>query len=218
MDSLHFTGTDLIIIAVVLLSGLLAFMRGFLKETASLIAWLGGALAVYLYVFQGPSTHNWNYVAHLPTSQLLISGGIFISVVLVLSLLGGAVAKMLDQETFGFLNRMLGFIYGLARGAFVICLLYAVAVWVIPVINRNEPPPWLKEARVFPLIDYGGFMLANLWPGLIDMNKDAPDKYLKNLDKTLPLPIHHAEDHKDDGYSDQERQSLDNLVQGVEQN
>jgi membrane protein required for colicin V production len=218
MPDLHFTGTDLIVVAIVLLSGLLAFMRGFLKETASLVAWLGGAAAVYLYIFGGPSTRNWDYVARLPTSKLLIAGGIFIAVVIVLSLLGRAVANLLDKETFGFFNRMLGLVFGFARGAFVICLIYAVSVWVIPILNRNEPPPWLREARTFPLIDYGGYMLANLWPGLVDMNTDDPDKYLKKLDKSLPLPTRHAEDHKDGDYSDQERQNLDDLVQGVTKN
>ena len=216
MPDLHFTGTDLIIVAIVLLSGLLAFMRGFLKETASLVAWLAGSFAVYLYVFNGPSTHSWNYVARLPTSKLLIAGGIFIAVVIVVGLLGRAVANLLDKENFGFFNRILGLLYGLARGAFVICLIYGVSVWVIPIINRDEPPPWLRQARTFPLVDYGGFMLAKLWPGLIDMNKDDPDKYLKKLDKSLALPTSHAEAHKDDGYTDQERENLDSLVQGVE--
>jgi membrane protein required for colicin V production len=216
MPDLHFTGTDLIIVAIVLLSGLLAFMRGFLKETASLVAWLAGSFAVYLYVFNGPSTHSWNYVARLPTSKLLIAGGIFIAVVIVVGLLGRAVANLLDKENFGFFNRILGLLYGLARGAFVICLIYGVSVWVIPIINRDEPPPWLRQARTFPLVDYGGFMLANLWPGLIDMNKDDPDKYLKKLDKSLALPTSHAEAHKDGGYTDQERENLDSLVQGVE--
>ncbi|HKJ74510.1 MAG TPA: CvpA family protein [Alphaproteobacteria bacterium] len=214
----HFSGTDLIIVAIVLLSGLLAFMRGFLKETATLVAWIGGAAAVYVYLFSGADTHNWNYIARLPTSHLLIAGGIFIATVIVLSLLGRAVANMLDRESFGFFNRMLGFAYGLARGAFSICLLYAVAVWVIPIIKRDEPPPWLRDARTFPLIDYGGYTLANLWPGLVDSSERAPDKLMKSLDKSLDLPSSIGGDHNDGAYSDKERQKMDDLVEGVTKN
>lgn len=218
MPDLHLNGTDLIIVAIVLLSGLLAFMRGFLRETASLLAWLGGALAVYLYIFEGPGTYNWDYIAHLSTVQLLIAAGIFISVVIVLSLLGHGLAKMLEHESLGFVNRMLGFVYGLARGAFVICLVYAVGVWVIPIVDRNDPPPWLRNARVFPLIDFGGYTLANLWPGLIDINKDDADKYIKTLDKSSLLPSQDSTDHKDGGYTDPERKRMDDLVQGVQNN
>jgi membrane protein required for colicin V production len=217
MPDFHLNGTDLIVVAIVLLSGLLAFMRGFLRETASLLAWLGGALAVYLYVFSGPETRNWAYIAKLPTSQLLIAAGIFISVVIVLSLLGHGLAKLMEHESFGFLNRILGFVYGIVRGMFAICLAYAICVWGwIPLIDRDDPPPWLNQARVFPLIDFGGYTLANLWPGVIDSIKDDPDKYLKTLDKTLPLPSPDAADHKDGAYSPQERQRMDDLVQGVE--
>jgi hypothetical protein len=112
---------------------------------------------------------------------------------------------------------MLGLTYGLARGIFAICLVYAVAVWVIPVINRDDPPPWLQNARSFPLIDYGGYTLANL-PGLVDDSDNRPDKLMKTLDKSLDLPSKDTGDHKDGAYSDQERERMDSLVEGVQKN
>jgi len=218
MANLNFSAPDLIVVAIVLLSGLLAFMRGFLKETASLVAWIGAAAATYLYIFAGATNRDWGYVAKLPTSKMLIAVAIFVVVLVVLSLLGHAISKLIDRESFGFFNRMLGLTYGLARGAFAICLVYAVAVWIIPVINRDDPPPWLREARTFPMIDYGGYALANLWPGLIDSDDGRPDKFMKTLDKSLDLPSLDAGDHNDGAYSDQQRQKMDSLVEGVQKN
>jgi membrane protein required for colicin V production len=218
MPSLNFTAPDLIVVSIVLLSGLLAFMRGFLKETAALVAWIGAAAATYFYIFSGATSRNWSYVAKLPTSKMMIAVAIFVVVLIVLSVLGHAISKLIDRESFGFFNRMLGLSYGLARGIFAICLLYAVSVWVIPVINRDDPPPWLRDARTFPLIDYGGYTLATLWPGLVDDSDNRPDKFMKTLDKSLDLPNKDTGDHKDGAYSDQERQRMDSLVEGVQKN
>ncbi len=61
-------------------------------------------------------------------------------------------------------------------------------------------------------------MLANLWPGLVDETESKPDKLMKTLDKSLDLPSPDASAHNDGAYSDQERQRMDSLVDGVQKN
>ncbi len=53
-------------------------MRGFLKETASLVAWIVAAAVTYFYVFNGTRTRSWGYVAKLPTSTMLIAVAVFV--------------------------------------------------------------------------------------------------------------------------------------------
>src|SRR3546814_6734663 len=55
MNGLPINVTDLVILLVLLLSGLLAFLRGFVAEVLSVAAWIGALfVAVYGYVHLQP--------------------------------------------------------------------------------------------------------------------------------------------------------------------
>jgi len=50
MDNLPINATDILVFAILLISGLLAFFRGFVREVLSVGAWVGAAFAT-LYGF-----------------------------------------------------------------------------------------------------------------------------------------------------------------------
>ena len=59
MDGLPFTLTDLAILAVVVVSGLLALSRGFVREVFALATWLGAGLAtLYGFPYLKPYLHQ----------------------------------------------------------------------------------------------------------------------------------------------------------------
>ena len=108
---------DLAVIGILALSAIFAFARGFVREALSIIAW-GGAAAITLYGF------NWVYARVDPMvhnallSQLIAGFGLFVISLVVLTILTGIVARMVHATGLSPIDRTLGFIFGLARGAF----------------------------------------------------------------------------------------------------
>src|SRR5229473_7657499 len=151
---------DLGIIAIVLLSAIFAFARGFVREALSIVAWVGAA-AITLYGF------NWVYAqvdprVHNPLLSQVISGfGLFVISLIVLTILTGFVARMVHASGLSPIDRTLGFIFGLARGAFLVCLAYLL---LVVSVQPNDWPGWIREAKSEPYLHEGADLLKGFLP------------------------------------------------------
>ena len=103
---------------------------------------------------------------------------------IVFSLLSRALAKRVQQSSLGALDRTLGLLYGLVRGAVIVSLLWlAFTTWLLP---AEDHPAWLREAKTRPLIDAGADTLIALVPGnLRRQTSRAVESALQNGDKAL---------------------------------
>src|SRR5439155_13268641 len=122
---------DLAVIGIVALSAVFAFARGFVREALSIVAWIGAA-AITLYGF------NWVYAQVEPRlhdrllSQLVTGFGLFIISLIVLTIMTGIISRAVRTTGLTPIDRTLGFIFGLARGAFLVCLAYLALDFVPP--------------------------------------------------------------------------------------
>jgi membrane protein required for colicin V production len=225
MDSLPFNAADLIIIAIIAVSGLLAFARGLVREVLSIVAWVGAAIiTLYGISFVRP------YVAlFVQQDQFIVDviGGtiIFILTLVVLSLGSMGVARQVKDSQLNALDRSLGFAFGVVRGMVLICLSYMVVVWSLPEADR---PKALREARTLPFIETGSELLKGLvpegWRGAMakrseEMRRDAEAEARRAAGKAMETLIQpqvkptQARDAQ--GYNDKERQEMDRLLQGA---
>jgi membrane protein required for colicin V production len=162
---------DLGIIAVIALSAIFAFARGFVREALSIVAWVGAA-AITLYGF------NWAYNlveahAHNPLlSQVAAGFGLFIGSLVALSILTGIVARMVHATGLTPIDRTLGFIFGLARGAFLVCLAYLLLDLSVP--QASDRPQWIRDAKSAPYLHEGADMLQSFLPASLK-NKSVDD-------------------------------------------
>ena len=150
---------DIGVIAVVGLSAVFAFARGFVREALSIVAWVGAALAT-LYAFNAvyaivdPMVHN-------PLLSQLISGcGLFIGSLIVLTILTGIVARTVRSSGLSPIDRTLGFIFGVLRGAFILSL----AFLLLDMVQPSDRPEWLREAKSAPYLQQGANMIRNFLP------------------------------------------------------
>jgi membrane protein required for colicin V production len=58
-------------------------------------------------------------------------------------------------------DRSLGLLFGLVRGAVLVCLAYLVMAWAIP---QEDRPVWVAEARTLPLVQQGAGLLLKILP------------------------------------------------------
>jgi membrane protein required for colicin V production len=165
MESLPINIADLVIVVVLLLSALLAFARGFVKELLSIVGWIGAAIAsVRLFPYFKP------YVGKLIDEPLLVDavtgGGIFIVTLLLIWLASSVISRRVQDSEIGALDRSLGFVFGLLRGAIVVSLAFLIySQFVVP----KDRPEWLNEARAIPLVQYGAELILVVVPE--DMRK-----------------------------------------------
>ncbi len=151
---------DLIVIAIVVLSGLFAFARGFVKEALSVAAWVGAGLAT-LYALPYAQPLAERVLPKGMVADVVAGGVVFILVLIVLSLLTHMISRRVKESSLSALDRSLGLLFGLLRGAVLACLLYLGVTWALPEANR---PDWISQARTLPLLAQGADMLRSLVP------------------------------------------------------
>lgn len=131
---------DYIILAILLLSTAISFMRGFLREVLSLLAWIS---AVWLSVSFTPqlSFLLQNQVVNESLRVLISFVSLFVATLIVASLANFLVSQLVKKTGFSGTDRMIGVIFGLARGGVIV----AVIVLVIGFTTVPQEP-WWKES------------------------------------------------------------------------
>jgi membrane protein required for colicin V production len=154
------TSADLIIIAILALSALLAFMRGFVREVLSIGAWVGAALAtIYGFPLLQPFARKYIEVALF--ADIAAGVSIFVVALIILTVLSHALSKNVRGSALGAVDRSLGLLFGLVRGAVLVCLAYLVMAWAIP---QEDRPVWIAESRTLPLVQQGADLLLKILP------------------------------------------------------
>ena len=65
------------------------------------------------------------------------------------------------MTAFSPIDRTLGFVFGLARGVFLVCLAYLLIAMALP---PADWPPWLRDAKSGPYLNEGADLLKGFLP------------------------------------------------------
>lgn len=151
---------DIGVVAIIVLSAVFAFARGFVREAFSVVAW-GGAAVVTLYGFGWAYDRIDPYVHNPLLSQVIAGFGLFVVSLIVLTMATGILARMVSMTAFSPIDRTLGFVFGLARGVFIVCLAYLLLAAALP---PTDWPPWLRDAKSGPYLNEGADLLKGFLP------------------------------------------------------
>lgn len=155
------TWVDGVLVFVMVISAILAFLRGFVRESLGIAAWIGAAVAAF-------SFRDLVRPMLLPIVEKawvadgLAVGLIFLVVLIVLKLVIHALANRVQGSVLGGVDRSLGALFGLARGAFIAVLAYLIAGLVVP-DTASWPEP-VREARALPSVVDGARWVVGLLP------------------------------------------------------
>lgn len=222
MGGTGLTALDIGVLAVLGVSALLAFGRGFVREMLSIGAWIAaGAATLYGFPYAQPVLRQHISVALI--ADVVTGAAIFIVTLILFTALSSLLTRNLRGSAFGALDRSLGFLFGLARGAVLVCLAYLVSTWLM---TPEERPDWLREARSLPFIAAGADMLAKVLPQTAEGGQAAAQETRQQVEQAIdagqalqpltgaPPAGNPAVPEGDSGYKDQERRELDRLIQG----
>ncbi len=137
---------DYFILTVLIVSSIYGVYRGLIKEVLSLTG-----LVLSFYLASNFDNSLANLVPIENKSDFLIISAfilIFVSTLILTSLLIKIISKVLKFAGLSILNRFFGFIFGMARGL-VVVLVILYLNQLIPFINLIDP----TESSLIPLLD-----------------------------------------------------------------
>jgi membrane protein required for colicin V production len=164
---------DGLVLVVILLSALLAMLRGFVREVLSIASWVAAAAAAYLF-YDDLLPLVRQYISNEYVSLGVTIGGIFFVTLIVVSIITMKISDFVIDSKVGILDRTLGFVFGAARGLLLIVVAMLFFNFLVP---PAQQPGWVAQARSKPMLDNLGTQLVAALP-------DAPDRSI--LDRYIP--------------------------------
>src|SRR5436305_9065673 len=167
---------DLVLLGVMLISGLLAMVRGFMREILSIAAW-GAAAIVTLYSFSKLLPTAKTYFNNDTVAAIVVVAGAFVGTLIAVSVITVRISDMILDSRIGALDRTLGFLLGLARGLLIVVVAYQFFVWLVP---DKQRPEWVSGAQSRVVLQGTGEWLMSLLPD------DPENPILKRFEKKNP--------------------------------
>ena len=134
------TWLDYAVIGVLLVSMLLSALRGVVREIISLGGWIIAFLAANL--FAGPlSIHLPQAIPNETLRTLAAFLAIFIFALICTSLVGLLMSKLVKAVGLGPIDRMLGALFGIARGSILV-----MAAVLVAGLTSAPTQAWWKES------------------------------------------------------------------------
>lgn len=209
-------GLDLAVGALLLVSAGFAYFRGFVHEVLSITGWIGAA-AASVYGFPYAKPHFRQMIANPLFADIAAGAVLFLVALVILSLIARALSHRVKTSALGALDRALGFLFGLARGALIAVLAFIVYLLAVP---PKERPEWVMKARTTPLMGVGAHYLVSALPpataerlglGAPKAGSSIPPPPPSIRDLLQPQPKA-PERPAPQGYDEKERQDMQRLI------
>ncbi len=139
---------DLAVVLLLLVSGLVGFVRGATRELVTVLAFLGGALvAVFAVRFTGPIARD--AVKPEWAGNAVAVFIVFLAVYILLRVLGAHLTKRIHQtKALGSVDRFAGIAVGAVRALVLIGVFHLVFHTATP---AERLPTWMTQAATYPL-------------------------------------------------------------------
>lgn len=145
---MEFTIFDGGVAAVIVLSSILAYSRGFVREALAITGWIVAAIAAYLFAPQArPLVSEIPVVGELldncPTATIGAFAGVFAICLVMFALFAPLFSAMIQRSALNALDQGLGFFFGAIRGI----LLVAVVLVVYDFVAGAEAFAFIDDSR-----------------------------------------------------------------------
>jgi len=178
---------DGLIVVIVLLSAVLAMIRGFVREVLSIASWVAAAVAAYAFYEQLlPITKQ--YVSNEHIALGLTIAAIFFVTLIIVSIITMKISDFVIDSKIGILDRSLGFVFGAARGLLLVVVAMLFFNWLVP---PAQQPTWVAAAKSKPMLDDLGTKLIAVLPAGPDaaiLEKIRPGTPEPVTPQTGPVP------------------------------
>ena len=151
VDWVNFSTVDWVIIVVLGLSILLSLWRGFVLEAVSLAGWIVAFVIANMFVGE-LATFLQQWIANATGRYVAAYALLFVGMLMVAGIVGKLSAQVVKVTGLTLLDRLLGTVFGFARGVIIVLV-------VIYVLRQLAPPQnllWLDQSQLMPHVDMLG--------------------------------------------------------------
>ena len=148
IDWAHLNWVDWFIIVVLALSTLLSLWRGFAREAISLAGWVAAFLVANIFVDQFASVLA-NWINNITGRYVAAYALLFVGTLMLAGVLGMLAAQLMKLTGLSILDRVLGTVFGFARGVILILVLAFVLRQLVP----PQDLQWLHQSQLMPHLD-----------------------------------------------------------------
>lgn len=148
------TGLDIVVLLGVGAAAVLGWMRGFVTEVLSLMAWV--LVVIALKVLHGPLTALLTGVVGTSTGAAVLAFALIAGIAYFGGrILARAMGQRTKQSILGPLDRAVGFGFGALKGLILASLAFLAVVLVLDTIDGGpkQRPLWLTKSRTYPLLN-----------------------------------------------------------------
>jgi membrane protein required for colicin V production len=144
-----FTIIDGVVAGVIVISALLAYSRGIVREAMAIVGWIGAAVLAFMFAPQVEPL-----VKEIPVAGKYLSescelsiiaafAAVFALALVIFSLLTPLFSSLVQRSALGGLDQGLGFLFGVFRGI----LLVTIAFFVYQTVNTAQSYPMVDDSR-----------------------------------------------------------------------
>lgn len=148
--------TDYAIIAVLAASCIVGLVRGLLREVVSLITWIAAVWLAWTFA-DVIEPHLGGALSDAAVRPWAARAIIFVLVLLAGAGIGAIVSHFVRLSLFSSLDRLLGLVFGLLRGAVALGLL----AMLCHAVRLNEES-WYRDSTLVPYAEHAGNVLRDL--------------------------------------------------------
>jgi membrane protein required for colicin V production len=136
---------DWTIVGILTVSCLIGLKRGLVKEALSLVVWLA---AFFVAVsFREPFSQLLSNAIEVPSvRELAAFGGLFVATLVVGAMVNYLIGELVKLTGLSGTDRLLGMVFGLARGVVVVMAILILLPQVVPV----DQDPWWSASALIP--------------------------------------------------------------------
>ncbi|WP_321345808.1 CvpA family protein [Breoghania sp.] len=199
---------DGILIVIMLVSAVLAMIRGFVREVLSIASWLAAAVAAYmLYDKLLPFAKQYISNDHIALGASVAA--VFLLTLILVSYITMRISDFVLDSRIGALDRSLGFLFGAGRGLLLVVVAMLFFNWLV---QEQKQPGWVANAKSKPLLNSIGAKIISALP------EDPESEIINQLrnratgrEEEATTPPAGGADNT--GYSDRERNVIDQQIE-----
>ena len=144
-----FTIVDAVVAVIILISAILAYSRGFIREAMSIVGWIAAAVVAYLFapravplIKEVPILKDF-IADSCELSVIAAFAGVLALALIVVSIFTPLFSSAVQRSALGGLDQAMGFVFGVLRGL----LLVAIALVIYDRVVVSEAIPMVDESR-----------------------------------------------------------------------
>lgn len=156
------TYLDAALVAIAVLSGLLAMYRGLTREVLSILSWIAAGVAVLYFVFYHRAAAEKlaeQFHAPLVVAQVVAGGIIFLVILIIVHLITARISDTILDSRIGIIDRVLGFAFGVVRGFVLVVIPY---MFYASLVEPERQYEWVSTSASLPYIKSTGKVLESV--------------------------------------------------------